>query len=79
MLGCLRIFGCLRISGPRTAKSMLCAMLCCKIPQVRSDVAALAIEEVAPLAVSDAAMRTPAEVYAAQAHGQGKAEAELTQ
>eukprot|EP00878_Enallax_costatus_P011914 GHUV01012438.1.p1 GENE.GHUV01012438.1~~GHUV01012438.1.p1 ORF type:complete len:599 (+),score=315.95 GHUV01012438.1:2225-4021(+) len=47
--------------------------------EVRSDVAALAVEEVAPLAVSDAAMRTPAEVYSAQAHGQEKAEAELTQ
>lgn len=46
--------------------------------QVRSDVAALAVEEVAPLAVSDAAMRTPGEVYTAQAHGEQKAEEELT-
>lgn len=47
--------------------------------QVRSDVAALAVEEVAPLAVSAADMRTPAEVYTAQAHGEQKADAELTQ
>jgi hypothetical protein len=52
---------------------------CCLLPeQVRSDVAALALEEVAPLAVSDATLRTPAEVYAAQAGGEQKAEQELT-
>ena len=46
--------------------------------QVCSDVAALALEEVAPLAVSDAAMRTPGEVFAAEAKGEVKAEGELT-
>jgi U3 small nucleolar RNA-associated protein MPP10 len=47
--------------------------------QVRSDVAALALEEVAPLAVSDATLRTPGEVYAPEAKGEAKAEEELTQ
>jgi U3 small nucleolar RNA-associated protein MPP10 len=47
--------------------------------QVRSDVAALALEEVAPLAVSDATLRTPGEVYAPAAKGEAKAEEELTQ
>lgn len=47
--------------------------------QVRSDVAALALEEVAPLAVSDATLRTPGEVYKPEAKGEAKAEEELTQ
>jgi U3 small nucleolar RNA-associated protein MPP10 len=47
--------------------------------QVRSDVAALALEEVAPLAVSDATLRTPGELYAPEAKGEAKAEEELTQ
>ncbi|KAF8071236.1 ceeh-2 [Scenedesmus sp. PABB004] len=46
--------------------------------EVRSDVAALSMEEVAPLAVSDAAMRTPGEVFAAEAKGEARAEGELT-
>lgn len=41
--------------------------------------AALALEEVAPLAVSDATLRTPGEVYAPEAKGEAKAEEELTQ
>lgn len=51
----------------------------CQPLQVRSDVAALALEEVAPLAVSDATLRTPGEVFKPEAQGHAKAEAELTQ
>lgn len=51
----------------------------CLCPQVRSDVAALALEEVAPLAVSTAALAAPSEVYKAAAPGgEGKAEQELS-
>ena len=36
------------------------------------------MEEVAPQAVSTAAMRTPAEVFRSEAKGESKAETELT-
>lgn len=59
-----------------------CASAFCKLrvhTQVRSDVAALALEEVAPLAVSTAALAAPSEVYKAAAPGgEGKAEQELS-
>ncbi|CAK0787054.1 hypothetical protein CVIRNUC_010270 [Coccomyxa viridis] len=45
---------------------------------IRTDVPALAMEEVAPQIVSEAAMRLPEEVYRADAGGARKAEEELT-
>jgi hypothetical protein len=45
---------------------------------VRSDVAALVMEEVAPQAVSTATMRTPGEVFKPEAKGETKAETELS-
>jgi U3 small nucleolar ribonucleoprotein component len=54
-------------------------MWCPVVLQVRSDVAALALEEVAPLAVSTAALAAPSEVFTAAAPGgEGKAEQELS-
>ena len=53
--------------------------VCVMCAQVRSDVAALALEEVAPLAVSTAALAAPSEVFKADAPGgEAKAEQELS-
>ncbi len=48
------------------------------IMQVRSDVAAVLMEEVAPLAVSKASMQTPKEAYNPEAAGDVRADGELT-
>lgn len=45
---------------------------------IKTDVAAVAMEEAAPVAVSSASMRLPGEVFKAYAVGAPQAEGELT-